>query len=123
MADVKKSTVAGMLDIAAGVLALVGGFIFLLLGLVGGSVLSATIPEHLQGLAALPLALFVPLADNPKRIDEGVKSIPFAAGAGKFYRLRWASRPDASISGDPKDMELRLVAAGDRPALVAANGE
>jgi len=68
-------------------------------------------------------ALFVPIADEAKRIDEGVKSIPFSVGAGKFYRLRWASRSDASISGDPADMELRLVAAGDRPTLVAGDGE
>jgi len=65
-------------------------------------------------------ALFLPIADEAKRIDEGVETIPFAAEGGRLYRLRWASRPDASLTGDPKDMELKLVAAGGLPRLVAA---
>ena len=70
---------------------------------------------------SLTKALFLPFADKAKRIGEGVESIPFAAEAGRLYRLRWASRPDASLAGDPEDMVLKLVAAGSSPELVAAD--
>ena len=85
MADVKKSTVAGMLEIAAGVMALVAGFMFLLVGLVGGGLLSATVPEHLEALAALPVALFVPLA--ALHFIAGVVAI--AGGFAALQGTRW----------------------------------
>lgn len=59
----------------------------------------------------------VPIADRPKRLDGGVKSIPFRAEAGRFYRLQWTARDDADLEPGPADMELTLVAAGDRPTL------
>ena len=60
-------------------------------------------------------ALLLPVADRAKRIDEGVAVFQFDPVAGRLYRLQWSSRADASIEGDPKDMELTLVDAGLRP--------
>jgi hypothetical protein len=68
-------------------------------------------------------ALLVPYADHARKIEEGVTTIPFAAEAGHFYRLRWSARSDATIRGAPHDMELILIAAGMRPELVAAGAE
>ena len=71
----------------------------------------------------MTMGLLVPFADRAKRIGEGVQTIAFTPEAGAFYRLQWASRPDASLEPSPKDMELTLVAAGRRPELVAEPGE
>jgi hypothetical protein len=60
--ETSKATIAGMLDIAAGVFGLFGGFVLLIIGLVASGVLGATLPPELTGLVALPLALFLPLA-------------------------------------------------------------
>jgi hypothetical protein len=60
-------------------------------------------------------SVLLPVADRAKRIDEGVRTISFHPEAGRFYRLQWASRQDASIEGKPTDMELTLVDAGLRP--------
>lgn len=67
----------------------------------------------------LTKALLVPFADNAKRIDEGVESIPFTAEAGRLYRLRWAARSDASLAGEPRDMTLKLFSAGMLPRLAS----
>jgi hypothetical protein len=60
-------------------------------------------------------SVLLPVADRAKRIDEGVRTFSFQPEAGRFYRLQWASRGDASIEGEPTDMELTLVDAGLRP--------
>lgn len=60
-------------------------------------------------------SVLLPVADRAKRIDEGVQTFSFHPEAGRFYRLQWASRGDASIEGEPTDMELTLVDAGLRP--------
>ena len=75
------------------------------------------------GQGSLSRALLAPITDRATRIDAGVETIPFTAEAGRFYRLRWTSRADASIDGNRGDMELRLVAAGVRPRLAAAGEE
>ncbi|MHC4939377.1 MAG: hypothetical protein ACYTHK_10440 [Planctomycetota bacterium] len=60
-------------------------------------------------------SVLLPIADRAKKIDEGVKVFQFSPEAGKFYRLQWASRSDATIEGEPGDMELTLTDAGLRP--------
>jgi len=57
-----KATVAGILDITAGILGFVGGIPLLVLAL-GGAALLGTIPEpEANQVAFLPLALFIPLS-------------------------------------------------------------
>jgi hypothetical protein len=106
MAEVRKSTIAGMLDIAAGVLALIGGFVCLLLGLIGGGVLSATVPEHLQGLAALPVALFVPLA--VLQLIAGVLAI--VGGYAALQGARWGLAVVGSVAALVCFFPLGIVA-------------
>ena len=65
---------------------------------------------------------FLPIADRPKRLDGGVKSFPFRAEAGRFYRLQWMAREDVDLEPDVGDMELTLVDAGDRPKLIEGAG-
>lgn len=60
-------------------------------------------------------SLILPVADRAKRIDEGTAIFEFNPEAGRFYRLQWTSRADASLEGEPRDMELTLVDAGQRP--------
>jgi nitrate reductase gamma subunit len=60
--ETSKATIAGVLDIACGVLGLIGGSVLLILGLVGAGVIAATVPSDLERLSILPLALFVPLS-------------------------------------------------------------
>jgi len=64
--------------------------------------------------ALLP-SLFLPIADRAERIDGGVTPFEFSPEAGRLYRLQWTSRDDATIDGDPRDMEVTLVDAGLRP--------
>ncbi|MGD8440135.1 MAG: hypothetical protein PVG53_06345 [Holophagae bacterium] len=57
-----KGTVAGILDIVAGVFGCVGAVPLLVFGLGGTAVLSAVPDADANRVAFLPLALFVPLA-------------------------------------------------------------
>jgi len=57
-----KATVAGILDITAGIFGFVGGIPLLVLAL-GGAVVLGMVPEpEANRLAFLPMALFLPLA-------------------------------------------------------------
>jgi hypothetical protein len=57
-----KATVAGVLDIVAGSMALVGGMMLIGLGAIGSGIL-ASVPEDAHGvLKLLPLLVFYPLA-------------------------------------------------------------
>ncbi len=57
-----KATVAGILDITAGIMGVVGGIPLLVLAL-GGAALLGTIPEpDANRVAFLPLAIFLPLS-------------------------------------------------------------
>jgi len=60
-------------------------------------------------------SLLMPIADRATKVDEGTTGFTFEPEAGRFYRLQWAARPDASLEGEPRDMELTLVDAGLRP--------
>jgi hypothetical protein len=57
-----KATVAGILDITAGIFGLVGGIPLLLLALGGAAVLGMVPEPEANRLAFLPMALFLPLA-------------------------------------------------------------
>lgn len=57
-----KSTFAGIFDMTAGVMGLIGGIILLLFGLIGSGVMAHTLHGDEQTLALIPLAFFLPLA-------------------------------------------------------------
>ena len=57
-----KGTVAGILDITAGIIGLVGGIPLLVLALGGAAILGNVPDPEANRLAVLPLALFLPLA-------------------------------------------------------------
>ena len=60
--DNNKSTVAGILDITAGIFGLVGGIPLLVLAIGGASVLGMVDDVEANRVAFVPLALFLPLA-------------------------------------------------------------
>ena len=62
MAQTSKGTVAGVLDIIAGISGLVGGIPLLVIAIVGSGVLGALPDPDIRPLAILPLAIFLPLA-------------------------------------------------------------
>ncbi len=62
MGETSKATISGILDIASGVMGLIGGCVLMMLGLIGGGILGATMSDDLERLALIPLALFLPLA-------------------------------------------------------------
>ena len=57
-----KATIAGILDITAGVFGLVGGVPLLVLAFGGAAVLGMVPEPEANRLAAMPLVLFLPLA-------------------------------------------------------------
>lgn len=56
-----KATIAGILDIASGFMALAGGTVLGVIGLIGTGVLMA-VPDDMPPIQWVPLALFGPLA-------------------------------------------------------------
>jgi hypothetical protein len=62
MAQTSKATVAGVLDVVAGISGIVGGIPLLVLALVGSGVLGSVAEPELKPLAVVPLALFLPVA-------------------------------------------------------------
>ena len=56
-----KSTIAGILDIASGLMALIGSTVLSAIGLIGTGVLY-TVPDDMPPIQWLPLAVFGPLA-------------------------------------------------------------
>jgi hypothetical protein len=60
--DSNKATVAGILDITAGIFGFVGGVPLLVLALGGAAVLGMVPEPEANRVAFLPLALFLPLA-------------------------------------------------------------
>ena len=57
-----KGTIAGLLDITAGIFGVVGGIPLLVLGLGGAAVLGVVPEPEANRLAMLPIVLFLPLA-------------------------------------------------------------
>jgi len=57
-----KTTLAGIFNLAAGAMGLVGGAILLLLGLVGSGVMSQTLHGQEAFIAVIPIAVFGPLS-------------------------------------------------------------
>ena len=56
-----KATIAGILDIASGLMALMGGAVLAAIGLIGTGVLIA-VPDDMPPIQWVPLAFFGPLA-------------------------------------------------------------
>ena len=94
MAQTSKSTVAGVLDIVAGISGLVGGIPLLALALVGGGLLGTLPPPEVRSLAFIPLALFLPLAILC--FLSGI--IAIAGGIAAFNRRRWGFAMAGSIA-------------------------
>jgi hypothetical protein len=94
MAQTSKSTVAGVLDIVAGISGLIGGIPLLVLALVGSGVLG-TLPEpELRPLAFIPMALFLPLAILC--FASGLVAV--AGGIAAFNRRSWGLALAGSIA-------------------------
>ena len=94
MAETSKATVAGVCDIVAGIFGLIGGIPLLVLALVGNAVLASLPESELHPLAAIPLALFLPLA--LLCFLSGVVAI--AGGIAAFKRHRWGLALAGSIA-------------------------
>jgi hypothetical protein len=94
MAQTSKGTVAGVLDIIAGISGLVGGIPLLVIAIVGSGLLG-TLPEpEFRPLAILPLAIFLPLA--LLCFFSGV--IAIVGGIAAFNRRRWGLAVAGSIA-------------------------
>ncbi len=78
------ATIAGVLDIAAGLMALTGGLVLALLAVLGAGVLAA-IPEDIPPLQFVPLALFGPLA----LLVLGAAAVCIAGGIAALKRSSW----------------------------------
>lgn len=89
-----KSTVAGVLDVVAGVSGLIGGIPLLVLALVGSGVLGTLPDAELRPLAIIPMALFLPLA--LLCLISGLVAI--AGGIAAFNRRRWGLALAGSIA-------------------------
>jgi hypothetical protein len=94
MAQTSKATVAGILDMVAGISGLVGGIPLLLLALVGSGVLGTLPDPEVRPLAILPMALFMPLA----LLCFGSGIIAIAGGIAAFNRRRWGLAVAGSIA-------------------------
>mgnify|MGYP001816754155 CR=1 FL=1 len=94
MTETSKATVAGILDIIAGIAGLAGGIPLLVIALVGGGVLGSLPEADLRPLAAIPMALFLPLA--ALCFFSGVVAI--AGGIAAFNRRRWGLAVAGSIA-------------------------
>jgi len=94
MAQTSKATVAGVLDIIAGISGLVGGIPLLVLALVGSGILGTLPDPEVRRLAILPMALFMPLA--LLCFVSGVLAI--AGGIAAFNRRRWGLAVAGSIA-------------------------
>lgn len=94
MAQTSKATVAGVLDIVAGVSGLIGGIPLLVLALVGSGVLGTLPDPDLRPLAAIPLALFLPLA----LLCFVSGFVAIAGGIAAFNRRRWGLAIAGSVA-------------------------
>lgn len=94
MAQTSKATVAGVLDVVAGISGLAGGIPLLVLALVGSGVLGSLSTPELKPLAFIPLALFLPLA--LLCFLGGLLAI--AGGIAAFNRRRWGLAVAGSIA-------------------------
>jgi len=89
-----KATVAGILDITAGIFGFVGGIPMLVLAL-GGTALLNMVPEpEANRLAILPLAIFLPLA----LLGFVAGLVAISGGIAALNRRRWALAVAGSIA-------------------------
>lgn len=90
----QKATVAGVLDVVAGISGIVGGIPLLVLALVGSGVVGSVADPELKPLAIIPIALFLPLAILC--FLGGLLAI--AGGIAAFNRRRWGLAVAGSIA-------------------------
>lgn len=94
MAQTSKATVAGILDIVAGISGLLGGIPLLVIAVVGSGVLGTLPDPDVRPLAILPMAVFLPLALCC--FLAGVLAI--VGGVAAFNRRRWGLAVAGSIA-------------------------
>ena len=94
MTQTSKGTVAGVLDIIAGISGLVGGIPLLVIAIVGSGLLGTLPDPEVRPLAILPLAIFLPLA--LLCFFSGV--IAIVGGIAAFNRRRWGLAVTGSIA-------------------------
>lgn len=94
MAGTSKSTIAGILDIIAGVAGLIGGVPLAIMGVVGYGILGTVARPELHILAPMALALFGTLA--VMLFIAGVIAIVGGVAASK--RRRWGRAVAGSIA-------------------------
>lgn len=94
MARTSRSTIAGILDVVAGISGLVGSIPLLVMALVGSGVLAALPEAEVRALAIIPLGIFLPLAILT--FVAGVVAI--AGGIAAFNRHRWGLAVAGSIA-------------------------
>ena len=89
-----KATVAGILDITAGIFGFIGGIPLLVLA-IGGAAALGMVPEpEANRLALLPLALFLPLS----LICFTAGLVAIFGGVAALNRRRWGLSVAASIA-------------------------
>ncbi len=94
MAQTSKATVAGVLDIVAGISGMLGGAPLLVIAVVGSGVLGSLPDPEMRPLAILPMAVFLPLALFC--FLAGVLAI--VGGIAAFNRRRWGLAVAGSIA-------------------------
>jgi len=89
-----KATVAGILDITAGIFGFVGGIPLLVLALGGTALLNMAPDAEANRFAILPLALFLPLA----LLGFVAGLVAILGGLAALNRRRWALAVAGSIA-------------------------
>jgi hypothetical protein len=89
-----KATVAGILDITAGIFGFVGGIPLLVLALGGAAVLGMVPEPEANRLAILPLVLFLPLA----LVGFVAGLVAIFGGMAALNKRRWGLSVAASIA-------------------------
>lgn len=92
--DANKATIAGILDITAGILGMVGAIPLLVLGLGGAAVLGMVPEPEANRLAFLPVALFLPLA----LMGFVAGLVAIVGGISAVNRKRWGLALAGSIA-------------------------
>jgi hypothetical protein len=94
MTQTSKATVAGILDVVAGISGLIGAIPLLVIAVVGSGVLGTLPDPEMRPLAILPMAVFLPLALFC--FFAGVLAI--VGGIAAFNRRRWGLAVAGSIA-------------------------
>lgn len=101
-----KATVAGILDITAGIFGMVGGIPMLVLALGGATVLGMVPEPEANAVAFLPLVLFLPLA----LLGFLAGLVAIFGGVSALNRRRWGVAVAGSIAAVFSFFPLGVIA-------------